>query len=253
MGGNTVKKRFAAFFLSLLLLMLAGGCSARETAAPSAEASVSVSAADPSAEPVPTGTGTAQSDPVESPAASAAPAAASTAEKAASASKTDADKPAQTPAATAAAVSQAPEQTPEPEKQDTCTLWIRCDTILDHLDKIDSDVAALVPDDGLLYHGEKLPFETGESVFDLLLRVTRQQKIPLEFTDTPLGAGTYVEGIGNLYEFDCGELSGWAYKVNGAFPGVSCSRYTLKDGDVVEWVYTCDLGRDVGNPNSWEG
>jgi hypothetical protein len=25
------------------------------------------------------------------------------------------------------------------------------------------------------------------------------------------------------------------------------SDYTLKDGDAVEWVYTCDLGSDVGN------
>ena len=28
----------------------------------------------------------------------------------------------------------------------------------------------------------------------------------------------YVEGIGNLYEFDCGSESGWMYKVNGWFP-----------------------------------
>ena len=36
------------------------------------------------------------------------------------------------------------------------------------------------------------------------------------------------------------------YKVNGVFPNYGCSKYTLKNGDVVEWVYTCDLGRDVG-------
>ena len=56
----------------------------------------------------------------------------------------------------------------------------------------------------------------------------------------------YIEGIANLYEFDCGELSGWMYRVNGEFPNVGCSLYKLKDGDTVEWVYTCDLGRDVG-------
>ncbi len=36
----------------------------------------------------------------------------------------------------------------------------------------------------------------------------------------------YVEGIGNLYEFDCGKESGWMYKVNGRFPNYGCSSYT---------------------------
>ena len=36
------------------------------------------------------------------------------------------------------------------------------------------------------------------------------------------------------------------YKVNGWFPNYGCSRYQLKEGDTIEWVYTCDLGVDVG-------
>ncbi len=56
----------------------------------------------------------------------------------------------------------------------------------------------------------------------------------------------YIEGIHNLYEFDCGELSGWMYKVNDWFPNYGCSRYQLKDGDVICWEYTCNLGIDVG-------
>ncbi len=43
-----------------------------------------------------------------------------------------------------------------------------------------------------------------------------------------------------------GNLSGWMYSVNGWFPNYGCSRYALKDGDIVEWRYTCDLGYDVG-------
>ena len=50
----------------------------------------------------------------------------------------------------------------------------------------------------------------------------------------------YVEGIGNLYEFDCGSESGWMYKVNGWFPNYGCSSYTLSDGDVIVWCYTCN-------------
>lgn len=37
------------------------------------------------------------------------------------------------------------------------------------------------------------------------------------------------------------------YKVNGSFPGKGPSAYKLKDKDTIEWVYTCDLGRDVGD------
>ena len=42
------------------------------------------------------------------------------------------------------------------------------------------------------------------------------------------------------------------YKVNGWFPNYGCSRYQVEDGDVICWVYTCDLGADVGD-NSMNG
>lgn len=80
----------------------------------------------------------------------------------------------------------------------------------------------------------------------VLKRETRASKIHMEFVFTPMYNSAYIEGIHNLYEFDCGNLSGWMYKVNGWFPNYGCSRYMLKNGDVIEWVYTCDLGRDVG-------
>jgi hypothetical protein len=121
------------------------------------------------------------------------------------------------------------------------------------MDKLDPDKAELVPDNGVILHQEDVPFEEGESVFDVLLRVTREEKIHLEFVDTPLYHSAYVEGIGNLYEFDCGELSGWSFMVNGEFPSVGCSLCKLKNGDTVEWVYTCDMGRDVGGSNELEG
>ena len=89
-------------------------------------------------------------------------------------------------------------------------------------------------------------FYEGESVFNVLQRTCKQQKIHMEFSNTPIYNSAYIEGIHNLYEFDVGNLSGWMYKVNGWFPNYGCSRYQLKDGDVIEWVYTCDLGYDVG-------
>ena len=94
--------------------------------------------------------------------------------------------------------------------------------------------------------GKKVTFYEGESVFNVLQRELRKAGIHMEFEDTPMYNSAYIEGINNLYEFDCGELSGWMYKVNDWFPNYGCSRYQLKDGDTVCWVYTCDLGYDVG-------
>ena len=127
-----------------------------------------------------------------------------------------------------------------------CTISISCASILEHPDWLNMEKVDLVPADGVLLPAEEVGIEEGESVFDLLKRVCREKKIHMEFSETPLYQSAYIEGIGNLYEFDCGEGSGWMYRVNGAFPNVGCSRWMLSDGDVVEWVYTCDFGADVG-------
>jgi hypothetical protein len=65
--------------------------------------------------------------------------------------------------------------------------------------------------------------------------------------DNSGGYGSYyVEGIGNLYEFDCGRQSGWVYTLNGASSNYGCSSYVLKDGEHIEWSYTCKgLGSDA--------
>lgn len=128
----------------------------------------------------------------------------------------------------------------------TVTLSVSAATILNNLDSFNKDKLEVLPKDGVIYKTQKVTFYEGESVFDVLLREMKKNKIHMEFEMTPIYNSNYIEGINNIYEFDCGELSGWMYKVNGWFPNYGASRYALKDGDVVEWVYTCDLGRDVG-------
>lgn len=131
-------------------------------------------------------------------------------------------------------------------KELKCTLSVRCETILNNIDCLDLEKVELVPEDGVIYETTEVVFCEGESVFDVLLREMKNNNIHLEFENTPIYNSAYIEGINNLYEFDCGELSGWMYKVNDWFPNYGCSRYQLNDGDKIEWVYTCDLGRDVG-------
>lgn len=152
-----------------------------------------------------------------------------------------------------------PEGNPEPvEPEDavigstayTCTISVSCSTLLDNMSLLDEEKKELVPDDGWILEPVAVTFYEGESVFNTLQRTLKQNGIQMEYVNTPIYNSAYIEGIGNLYEFDAGELSGWEYRVNSWFPGYGCSRYQLQDGDVVEWVYTCDLGEDVGGSNA---
>ncbi len=106
-----------------------------------------------------------------------------------------------------------------------------------------------MPSDGWLLEPTEVELSEGGTAFDLLEQVCRDNQIHMEFSDTPLYNSAYIEGIGNLYEFDCGEQSGWMYAVNGVFPNYGCSEYVLEAGDKMEWAYTCDLGRDLGKSN----
>ncbi len=141
----------------------------------------------------------------------------------------------------------------EPENQEinnqkafTCTFSIECTTILNNLSELEPDKLELVPSNGIILAPVEVTFYDGESVYDVLQRVCREKGIHMEASWTPIYNSAYVEGIHNLYEFDCGNLSGWMYCVNGWYPNYGCSRYQLVQGETVVWRYTCDLGRDVG-------
>jgi hypothetical protein len=127
----------------------------------------------------------------------------------------------------------------------SCALFVRCEVLAADPSRLAEEKRRLVPEDGILLAVTDAVFYAGESVFELLKRETRQAEIPMEFTLNPGFGSAYVEGIGNLYEKDAGPLSGWTYRVNGETPGVGCSQYPLQAGDRVEWLYTCELGRDL--------
>ncbi len=135
-----------------------------------------------------------------------------------------------------------------PSSYPKCTISISCKTILNNMGMLEKAKKSIVPKDGWILQTVTVEFTSGETVFEVLERVTKKYGIQLEYSYTPMYGSYYIEGLYNLYEFDCGNLSGWMYAVNGKFPNFGCSKYVLKDGDVIEWVYTCDLGDDVGNP-----
>lgn len=128
-----------------------------------------------------------------------------------------------------------------------CTIEIRCDTILNNMDNLTPGIDKYVPSNGVILAPTKVEIIDGENVFEVLKKVTRNKKIQMEFRNDPVYGGAYIKGINHIYEKACGDNSGWMYKVNGIFPNYGCQKYTVKDGDKISWVYTCDLGRDVGD------
>lgn len=132
------------------------------------------------------------------------------------------------------------------QNQYTCTFSVECSTILNNLNELNPEKFDVLPADGIIFPATEVIFYEGESVYDVLQRICRDNNIHIEASWTPMYNSAYVEGIHNLYEFDCGNLSGWMYRVDGWYPNYGCSRYQLKDSEVVEWRYTCDLGNDVG-------
>ncbi|HPE94845.1 MAG TPA: DUF4430 domain-containing protein, partial [Bacillota bacterium] len=121
----------------------------------------------------------------------------------------------------------------------TVMMTIRCDTVVG---KSDSEY---VPADGTVLPVTEFGITEGESVYDVLVRAAKRFGIQFENDGGAYGLA-YISGINYLYEFDFGELSGWRYTVNGTIPSVGCAEYTLSNGDVIEWHYTCDLGNDLG-------
>lgn len=153
----------------------------------------------------------------------------------------------QEPAQTDEPTQELPEEATGTPNGPICSLRIDCGVLKSHLDELDPWKQALVPENGLILDLDQVPLEEGDTVFTLVRRVLQEENIHFEFSFTGGPETAYLQGVSNLYEFDCGPLSGWEYQVNGQFQGVGCGQYTLCDGDVVAWYYTCDLGADIGN------
>ena len=132
----------------------------------------------------------------------------------------------------------------EPQTQ-TCTISIDCSTILDNMDKLERGKEGLIPSDGILLAKTEVQYEEGDTVFTMLKRELKSRKMHYDFEGS--GSSAYLAGLCNIYEFDCGKLSGWEFAVNGSFPSVGMGVYKLSPGDSVALIYTCDLGDDIGN------
>lgn len=109
-------------------------------------------------------------------------------------------------------------------------------------------------DIGTILSTEEIEIGDSETVMDILKKVTRAKQIQMDFSGS--GATAYVKGIDNLYEFDKGPGSGWMYSINQKFPNRSAGAWEVKPGDHIQWLYTEDLGKDLGagtDDGLWDG
>lgn len=116
----------------------------------------------------------------------------------------------------------------------TVSITIRCDTIAGE---------AGAPKDPVILPITKVQIEKGETAFAVLEQITKENRIPMDFTGS--GSSAYVKGIAGLYEFDYGNLSGWIYLVNGEEMSIGCGAAEVSPGDRIEFLYTKMLGDDL--------
>lgn len=125
----------------------------------------------------------------------------------------------------------------------TCTILVECSTIFDNMSKLDKSLKDYIPKNGIILDEREVEIQQGDSVYDVLSRELKKDNILMEASFT--AGSAYIEGIDNIYEFSCGELSGWSYCVNDEYTNKSSSEYIVKDKDRIAWHFTCDLGEDL--------
>lgn len=130
-----------------------------------------------------------------------------------------------------------PETTEEEVEENAVSLTVDCTDVLANMDSLKAEKHGIIPQKGIIYANSKVEIQEGDSVFDVLKRALTSSGVHLEFSLTPVYNSAYIEGIGNLYEFDCGERSGWKYSVNGEFPRVGCSDFKVNLSDKIVFFY----------------
>ena len=125
--------------------------------------------------------------------------------------------------------------TPATKKTYTCTVTIDCSVLLSNMDNLTEGKEAYVPSNGYILKNYTIKAQEGETVYSLLKRVCAANGIPYNAQNTSFG--TYISGINNLDEKDCGSASGWKYKVNGVYPGHTCEREKIKSNSTIVWEY----------------
>ena len=99
---------------------------------------------------------------------------------------------------------------------------------------------------GVIIPATKVPFCAYDTIASVTLRLLEAKGYIVSYSGTEFG-GFYLSEINGFGEFDAGAGSGWMITWNDWFINKGASEFTVKDGDVVKWQYTCQLGADIGD------
>lgn len=139
-----------------------------------------------------------------------------------------------------------------------CLITVDCRTVKENKDKLKKSKTDFITQSGVILDRVKVGVNDGETAFDVLKRACKENVctdnckychesgVQLEYNHSAAFDTYYIEGIHQIYEKDCGSMSGWMYSVNGEFPNVGSSAYTVKSGDEIVYSFTCDMGVDIG-------
>ena len=128
--------------------------------------------------------------------------------------------------------------TEQVESEKSVLMSVNCSEILENMDRLDSGLEKYIPEYGLIVEDKAYPIKDGDTVYDLLIRATKENRIQTE--SKGIFGNREIEGINYIYNSSCGKGSRWIYKVNGEIQQPVCSDYKLKDGDIVQWIYVCN-------------
>jgi hypothetical protein len=124
------------------------------------------------------------------------------------------------------------------------TMMIEAISLLDHADHSNAEKVELLPSDGVIFEDADVPIYEGDTAYDLLTRITKDNEIQMESEELAGLDSVYVMGLANIYEGDCGEMSGWTFTVNGEFSMEAAPQYVVSDGDEIVWSFACYDGID---------
>ena len=114
---------------------------------------------------------------------------------------------------------------------------------------------------GTIIPATRVPFKAYDTIASVTLRLLEENGFKAnyqgdEYSSFYLAAigdfthrGTYYESFG---EFDAGADSGWMITWDDWFINKGASEFMVKDGDVIKWQYTCQLGADIGDDDWME-
>jgi hypothetical protein len=122
------------------------------------------------------------------------------------------------------------EQKAEETETIAVSLSVDCLTLLAG----DPALAERIAGGGIILPKKEVTVKAGSNVYDVL-----------KASGVAFAGKAYISSIGGLSEGDGGGKSGWMYNVNGSYPSVGVTKYTVKSGDSVQFRYTVDGGKDV--------